>query len=223
MLSVSIITPVWNMAELTDRFLAQHWAYFAGRDGVEWVIINNGSTDQTGQVLDLWERSFGDKLKRVDLAENAGFGPGNNRGAEIATGDILIFLSNDVQVIGDYITPAIDAISDDKGALYGPQIFSHDTGWNNFNATGPIPYVAGWCVIAHRELWAKVGPWDERFVPCDYEDMDLSFMAQKMGYPLVKLDLPLKHDSGKSAEKLPGGRLQVTLQNRERFRQKWGV
>lgn len=223
MSSVSIITPVWNMAELTNRFLAQHWAYFAGREGVEWVIINNGSTDQTEQVLSLWGNSFGDKLKRIDLKENVGFGPGNNRGAEIATGDILIFLSNDVQVTGDYITPVIDAIGNDQWALYGPQIFSHDTGWNTFNATGPIPYVAGWCVIAHKSLWRKVGPWDERFIPCDYEDMDLSFMAQKMGFPLVKLDLPLNHDSGKSAERLPGGRLQVTLQNRERFRQKWGV
>jgi hypothetical protein len=39
----------------------------------------------------------------------------------------------------------------------------------------------------------------------------------------MKLDLPLKHDSGKSAEALPGGRLAVTLANQKRFMEKWGL
>lgn len=225
--TVSIITPVWNRADLTYRFLSQHWGIYAGRrdigrEDIEWIIIDNGSTDSTQSVLKAWKAGMRDKLKVIYLSENTGFGPGNNRGAEIATGDIFVFLSNDVQILGDYVAPIIQAVVTKKNALYGPEIFSHNTGWNTFDL-GTIPYVAGWCVIAERSFWDEVGPWDERFVPCDYEDMDLSYTVKQKGYPLVKLDLPLKHDSGKSAEALPGGRVRVTLKNRNRFMDKWGL
>lgn len=227
-LSMSIITPVWNQSHLTSRFLTGHWGIYEGWNGIEWVIIDNGSTDDTPTVLGHWKQIMGDKLKVITLPENIGFGPGNNQGVKVATGDIFVFLSNDVRtgrVIGKkdegYISLVREAVQSNKNALYGPELFSHDTGWNTFEDVGPIPYVAGWCVIAARSLWKKIGPWDERFIPCDYEDMDLSFNAAKLGYPLVHISLPLLHDSGKSAEKLPGGRLQITLENRKRFMEKW--
>jgi GT2 family glycosyltransferase len=223
MKSISIITPVWNQSHLTNRFLLQHWAIFAGCPDIEWVIINNGSTDKTWAVLSEWGYTMGDQLVHLHLNKNTGFAPGNNRGVEVAKGDIFVFLSNDVQIGGDYITPIRKAVESNKSALYGPEIFTHNTGWNTFNATGPIAYIAGWCVAAEREFWGKVGPWDERFIPCDYEDMDLSYMATLSGFPLVKIDLPLKHDSGKSAEAIEGGRLAVTIANQKRFREKWGL
>jgi GT2 family glycosyltransferase len=220
---ISIITPVWNRGDLTNRFLSQHWALYAGWPGIEWIIIDNGSTDETGETLSIWKHTMGEQLQHISLAENSGFGPGNNRGAEIAKGEILVFLSNDVQVLGDYLTPIWRALAEEEKALYGPEIWRHNTGWNTFEPVGTIPYVAGWCVIAGRAFWQRVGPWDERFVPCDYEDMDLSYTVQRLDYPLIELPLPLKHDSGKSAESLPDGRLKVTLANRDRFTAKWGL
>jgi GT2 family glycosyltransferase len=220
---ISIITPVWNQAHLTHRFLSQNWAIYAGWPDIEWIVIDNGSTDNTGHILGVWQQSMGDQLKRINSEENIGFGPGNNLGVEAAIGDIFIFLSNDVQILGDYITPIRQAVKSNKMALYGPEIFSHNTGWNTFNEIGPIAYVAGWCVAAHRDFWGEVGPWDERFIPCDYEDMDLSHTVQTKGYPIIKVNLPLKHDSGKSAEALPGGRQAITLKNRDRFMGKWRV
>lgn len=221
--SISIITPVWNEYRSTVRFLAQHWAIYAGWPDIEWVVIDNGSDDFTWRMLGGWKQTMDDQLKHIHLEQNIGFGPGNNCGANLAQGDILIFLSNDVQILGDYITPIRRAMADNSRALYGAEIFSHNTGWNTFNEAGPIAYVAGWCAIAARPFWDEVGPWDERYVPCDYEDMDLSYHVQKTGYPLIKLDLPLKHDSGRSAIHLPGGREKFTLVNRERFMTKWGL
>lgn len=228
MKKVSIITPVWNRVDLTHRFLAQHWAIYAGWSDVEWVIVDNDSTDSTSQALESWQSLMSDRLKIVSLPENTGFGPGNNRGTNAAMGDIFAFISNDVQILGDYITPIQVAIQyqeqSPSQALFGAEIFSHNTGWNTFQEVGTIPYVAGWCVIAEREFWGKVGPWDERFVPCDYEDLDLSYRAKLKGYPLIELEhLSLKHDSGKSAERLPEGRLKATLENQKRFLEKWGL
>jgi GT2 family glycosyltransferase len=223
MLKISIITPVWNQSHLTDRWLFQNWSLYAGHTGIEWIIIDNGSTDNTHHVLSGWKAVMKDALKIYSLEENIGFGPGNNRGAEIATGDILAFISNDVQVMGDYITPIEILYSYNQGeVLFGPEIWDNNTGWNTFDL-GTIPYVAGWCVIVRAALWGVMCKWDERFVPCDYEDIDLSYQVIRAGGELIKLALPLKHDSGKSAEALPGGRLQVTLQNQKRFMEKWGL
>ena len=223
MKTISVITPVWNQSHLTNRWLYQNWSMYADRPGLEWIIVDNGSTDETTRILCDWHNIMGDKLKTLSLTANIGFGPGNNRGAEVAKGDILAFISNDVQVVGDYITPIEVAYHYNQAdALFGPEIWENNTGWNTFDL-GTIPYVAGWCVIVEATLWGVMCKWDERFIPCDYEDIDLSYQAVKRGGRLVKLSLPLQHDSGKSAETLPGGRLAVTLANQKRFMEKWGL
>lgn len=228
MKKISIITPVWNRADLTNRWLSQNWHQYAAlilakHENAEWIIVDNGSTDETQNILGHWKTILGKHLKVISLKENTGFGPANNRGAEIAKGDILVFISNDVQVMGDYITPIEVAYRYNHGkVLFGPEIWENDTGWNTFDL-GTIPYVAGWCVIVEAALWGPMCQWDERFVPCDYEDIDLSYQVTRVGGHLTKLDLPLKHDSGKSAEALPGGRLQATLANQKRFMEKWGL
>jgi GT2 family glycosyltransferase len=213
---------------LTARWLSQNWHQYAasilaGHEGAEWIIVDNGSTDDTQDILAHCKTMFGEHLKIISLNENIGFGPGNNKGAEIAKGDTLAFISNDVQVLGDYITPIEVLYCYSQGnVLFGPEIWEINTGWNTFDL-GIIPYVAGWCVIVKAALWGPLCKWDERFVPCDYEDIDLSYQVVRGGGTLTKLDLPLNHDSGKSAEALPGGRLAVTLDNQKRFMDKWGL
>lgn len=221
---ISIITPVWNRSDLTARWLHQNWAIYAHQSGIEWIIIDNGSTDDTAQILEYHKGAMGNTLKVISLKKNTGFGPANNRGAEIANGNILAFVSNDVQVFGDYILPIETLYRYDHGkVLFGPEIWANNTGWNTFDPAGTIPYVAGWCVIVEAALWGVLCKWDERFVPCDYEDIDLSYQMSKAGGALTKLVLPLKHDSGKSAEALPGGRLAMTIANQKRFMEKWGL
>ncbi|MHC4413489.1 MAG: glycosyltransferase family 2 protein, partial [Planctomycetota bacterium] len=128
---ISIITPVWNRSDLTNRWLYQNWAFYAGHTGIEWIIVDNGSTDETTKSLCDWHDVMGDKLKTLSLTANIGFGPGNNLGAEVADGDILAFISNDVQVLGDYITPIEMSLSSDREKfLYGPEVWDNNTGWN---------------------------------------------------------------------------------------------
>ncbi len=141
---ISIITPVWNRSDLTDRWLVQNWSMYSEHPNIEWIIIDNGSTDSTPRVLSNWKAAMGNALKVYNFEENIGFGPANNKGAEIAKGDILAFISNDVQVLGDYITPIEILYNYSQGAtLFGPEIWDGNTGWNTFDL-GIIPYVAGW-------------------------------------------------------------------------------
>ena len=216
---ISVITPVWNHSDLTNKFLFQHWQLYRNRIDIEFVIIDNGSIDNTPRLLKSWQEMMGKHLHVIVNEENRGFGPANNQGAELAKGDIFVFLSNDVIIGGDYLTSIQETIT--PNALIGPQIMDWDTGWNRFGDT-LVSYVAGWCVCATRETWLELGGFDERYIPCDYEDMDVSLQAVKNGYELRRIDLPLAHLFGQSAQNLNGGREAVTLKNQELFKQKWG-
>lgn len=217
---VSIITPVWNKSELTHQFLFKNWRLYQHQPEIEFVIVNNGSTDNTSKVLEQWAGIMGKRLVIVDLPQNTGFGPGNNRGAEAAKSLILVFISNDVMPTGDYIAPIKEAVA--KDTLLGVQLYDYDTGWNKFGNT-LIPYLAGHCLACTRKTWDKLGAFDERYVPCDYEDIDLSYTAHQKGIALKALTLPLQHMFGQTAQTLEGGRIKVTTENQSLFKEKWGL
>lgn len=84
----SIIIPVFNrehlVADTIRSVLNQSYSLF------EIIAVNDGSTDNTLQVLD----SFGTTLKTVNQ-QNLGPEVARNTGVEHATGDYLVFLDSD--------------------------------------------------------------------------------------------------------------------------------
>ncbi len=64
----------------------------------EVVVVDNASGDDTADVLGS-DWSF--PLRVVRNQENASFSEGNNQAAELAGGDLLLFLNNDVEPITD--------------------------------------------------------------------------------------------------------------------------
>jgi GT2 family glycosyltransferase len=222
MVTISIITPVWNRADLTGTFLYHLWKLYEHRAEVEFVVVDNGSRDGTPAFLAAQRRHMHGRLVVMRNEANRGFGPANNQGARAAKGEVLIFLSNDVVARGDFVAPLVTLFARKPGALAGAQLLDFDTGWNCFDGK-VIPYLAGWCLACTRTTWEALGGFDERYTPCDYEDMDLSQAAQRQGIELVLLGLPLQHAFGQSASRLPGGREVHTVRNRDRFVAKWGL
>lgn len=208
---VSVITPVWNSWVHTARHLLQ--AYQA-RLNVEFIIIDNGSTDHTPKLLSDYQEKM-NNLRVITNKENRGFSVACNQGAKKAGGDVLLFLNNDTIVFGDYATPLLETVTD--GILTGPELNEHNTGWNVFGDK-TIPYIAGWCLALTKAAFDELGGFDERYTPCDYEDVDLCYAAVQAGKELVRLDLPVRHLSGGSAMV---NRLAITEANRLKFAEKW--
>ena len=102
---ISVITPVWNFANLTAQYLYGNNIHYLDDPGVQWIIIDNGSADGTGGILQYWKDIIGDRLIIVKNESNRGFGVACNQGAARADGKTLLFLNNDVIVKGDYLTP----------------------------------------------------------------------------------------------------------------------
>lgn len=85
---VSVIIPVYNCA----RFVAEavQSALNQDYDAKEIIVVNDGSTDDTIDVL----RSFGDKIRLIDQ-KNGGPPKARNAGLRAARGEYIAFLDAD--------------------------------------------------------------------------------------------------------------------------------
>ena len=93
---VSIIVPIYNseatLGRCIDSILNQTYKDF------ELILINDGSTDNSGQVCDIYANK--DKRVHVVHKENTGVSDSRNQGIAIARGKYLQFVDSD-----DWITP----------------------------------------------------------------------------------------------------------------------
>jgi GT2 family glycosyltransferase len=218
---ISIITPVWNFANLTAQYLYGN-IHYLDDPGVQWIIIDNGSTDGTRNTLQYWKRDiFGGRLIILKNETNRGFSVACNQGAARADGDILIFLNNDILIKGDYITPLEKALADNPNSLAGPQLANFDTGWNAFGDK-LISYLIGWCLAVPKPVFGVLGGFDEQFSPAYYEDVDLCYNALQNGYELQQVLVPLQHLGEQSGVQLEN-KQKITEANRAKFAEKWGL
>src|SRR5690625_2896892 len=72
----------------------------------EIIVADNHSDDETVA----WVREYAPEVKVVELDRNYGYAGGNNRAAAAATGDILLFLNNDVAVTKNWLAPLSDTL-----------------------------------------------------------------------------------------------------------------
>lgn len=91
----------------------------AGAD-VEVIIADNHSTDGS----DKWIASEYPACNIVRMDQNYGYCGGNNRAAKSATGDILIFLNNDVEVSENWLQPLDELFRDPAVQIAQPKLLS---------------------------------------------------------------------------------------------------
>ena len=225
---ITAITPVCNRADLTNQFLMQNWQRYGSIEmpTIRWAVVDNGSTDETPGVLKHWQSEMRGALLTIRNKRNQGFGRANNQAFAryrkfMMPTDVLIFINNDVLICGDYLSMINVALAD-KEALVGAQLLDYPTGWNTFGGQ-TITYLAGWCLAMRVETFKALGGFDERYTPADYEDADLCYSAQQADIPLVGLELPLFHISEQTAIKVLPDREAITIRNRAKFAEKWGL
>lgn len=115
---VSTIIPVFNRAEMVrtavDSVLAQTWR------PIEIILIDDGSTDSTGQVLDALAGAHPDII-RVIHKENGGPGLAREAGRLVARGEFIQYLDSDDWLLPDKFKEQVNALKmhADCGIAYG--------------------------------------------------------------------------------------------------------
>lgn len=99
MLRFSIIIVTWNALEHLKTFLPS--VAETDYENFEIILADNASTDESVR----WVKETYPAVKIVTFDDNYGYCGGNNRAVPYATGDILLFLNNDVKVEPDWLQP----------------------------------------------------------------------------------------------------------------------
>jgi GT2 family glycosyltransferase len=220
----SIITPVCGGSMHTSNLLSWHFNTYiqSKRAPVEIIIVDNGSKDATPSLLEAYKANYGDSLKIITNEQNEGFGDANNAAFFRAKGAAVLFLNNDVIFHAPYLKTLDSVLAANPEALIGPQHINHDTGWNVFGET-IVSYIAGWCLAMKAETFEALGLFDPIYKPADFEDVDLCYHAGRMGRDLIKVELPLTHISDQTGRRVLPNRREITIRNRQRFADKWGL
>ncbi len=210
---VSILLPLSNRAELTLACL-QSLALRLNQVPFEVVIVDNGSTDRTAQLL---ERVCGLRVARNET--NIGYPRAINQAARLAAGEYLLLLNNDAQVLGRSIDVAAEylAAHPDVGAVGGKIVLLDGTlqeggcilcqdGWQLLYARGApvddpsadfereVDYCSGTFLMTPRELFLGLGGLEEAFSPGYFEDPEYCARLWQAGCRVVYLpDVTVLH------------------------------
>lgn len=239
-MKTSIIILTFNKLEYTKKCVESIRKYTDSKT-YEIIVVDNCSTDGTPQ----WLLKQGDIVKILNN-ENLGFPKGCNQGLEIATGDNLLLLNNDVIVTPNWLPNLIKALycSSKVGAVgpvtnhasYGQKIdvdYESDEGIIPFSRSYNVSDASKWkkrlkligfCLLFKREVFEEVGYLDERFTPGNYEDDDYCIRIIRKGYELLVCEDTFIHhygsmSFGKESETLK----QLYLTNYSKFKQKWKI
>lgn len=221
---VSVILLSYTRMDLLSERLKELHRYYAKRADVQILVIDNGSPGISLSSITQPYLMKGDdwffSLHRIP--ENIGFGPGMNKGVEEARGEIVCLLSDDVHIYGDFIGKVSSALLAFPEGIVAAELVDWPAGWNQFGATPTFSWIQGFFMAMKKETFDKIGGFDDRFAPYDYEDVDFSYQAHKLNLPLIKTALPIKHlvagTIGYSDE-----RMDHTCKMRALFADKWGL
>lgn len=125
--SLAVLLYSYNKAAELDATLAS----IAGSDLGEarLFVLDNGSMDNTADVLDRWQDAFGERMKRIDLPVNVGAAAARNwlmNDPDVAECDFVLYLDDDVELPGDWLKRLGAAVEryPDAGA-WGCRVVDH--------------------------------------------------------------------------------------------------
>ncbi|WP_176142425.1 glycosyltransferase family 2 protein [Halobacillus hunanensis] len=124
MTKISVIIPVFNVEDYLDSCLesimGQSYPVF------EVLLINDGSTDKSGQILQHWEQKF-DKIKVIHQPNSGAPGNPRNKGISYASGDYLSFIDPDDYIENEYYETLVKDIERDHPDIAISKILKFNT------------------------------------------------------------------------------------------------
>ncbi|MHB1423424.1 MAG: glycosyltransferase family 2 protein [Gemmataceae bacterium] len=203
---MSILLVLHNRAELTLACLRSLEPCLR-ETAAEVILVDNASRDDTSALL---ERIHGATVIRN--AANDGFPPGMNQAAAAATGEFLLLLNNDAEVLGDSVRTALRFLTEnrDVGAAGGRlvlldgtlqeagctlwregHVFQYGRGHSplavEYLFQREVDYCSAVFLMTRRELFHKMGGLDTAFAPGYFEDADYCIRLWRSGWRVVYL------------------------------------
>jgi GT2 family glycosyltransferase/glycosyltransferase involved in cell wall biosynthesis len=200
---ISVILVLFNRVELTFaclRSLAENHS-----ERLEIIIVDNASEDQTGLLLDRLSA-----VRIIRNSENRNFLLAVNQAAKEASGEYLLLLNNDAQVLPGTLqsarrtigsAPGIGAVGGRLILLDGTLQEAGSVVWRDGSCLGygrgdnpfapmymfrrDVDYCSGAFLLTPRRVWEELGGFDEAFKPAYYEETDYCARLWERGLRVV--------------------------------------
>jgi len=109
---VSIVVPIYNVENYLHSCLESIFSINSNQ--FEVILINDGSTDNSGEIAALFAAKYADK-SRLIRQTNAGISASRNRGLELARGEWIIFIDSDDLIEPKGMKAVFDALHEFDG------------------------------------------------------------------------------------------------------------
>lgn len=217
--AVSIIICTRNRAAALPRCLdsVQRALDVASRVTAEIVLVDNGSTDETQEVVRRWCEAHSAAVDVV-VEQRAGLAIARNAGVARARGQILAFTDDDCELAADYLAGLAEAFArSTRPTMIGGRVELGDPADLPFTikldaepATYPPDahpggFLLGCNMAMSREAWDRIGAFDERFgagAPFkSAEDTDYIYRAHLAGVDVrYEPALVVRHFHGRRSQ-----------------------
>lgn len=196
---LSVVMPAYNEEGAIEAATSEVREFVLDRiPGSELVVVNDGSRDSTGAILD--RISAADPRIRVVHQVNGGHGPALRTAIEAAHGDLLLFLDSDRQIPLTEVEPLRAQIEQGYDAAFGVRIQREDPTfrlWLTKVIRGALPLMFGVRItdanvpfkLIKRRLWEEARP----LIPADTlaPSLFLAVFAAKRGFKIAYV--PVSH------------------------------
>ncbi len=197
---VDIVIPTWNGWELLEPCLRS--ISRQSFPNLTVIVVDNGSSDDT---VDLLARHY-PEVRVVSFAENRGFSPAVNSGIRAGNNPWVLLLNNDTELAPDCVQHLVETAEQQPefsffvpkmlsfhdrsvldgagdgylrgGAGYRLGTMEHDS--EHYSRPGPVFGACAGAVLYQRQLFARVGLFDEDFFAY-LEDVDLNLRINRAG------------------------------------------
>ena len=204
--TVSVIIPThnrgWILKDAIDSVLAQDYTDY------ELIVVDDGSTDNTRQILDSYGRDIA-----VVQQPNRGVSAARNRGIDASRGGLIAFLDSDDLWLPQKLSRQVDFFKTNPAALIcqteetwvrngvrvNPKRRHQKLSGMIFEPSLALCLVSPSAVMIRKTLFEAVGRFDERLPAC--EDYDL-WLRVSCRYPVFLIDEPLIIKRGGHADQL---------------------
>lgn len=243
----SILVVCWNGKALTQSCLQSVFANT--RPPLELVVVDNGSTDGTAQLLAELKlhASSADQLHIITNSENRGYPTAMNQALARARGDYVVMLNNDTLVPPGWLDSLIEwsLVDWPRIGLVGPMTnyapppqrvaetyadpatglvsFAQEHRRRHEGRYSDVTRLSGFCMLMRRDVLDRVGFLDEQFGIGFFDDDDFVLRVCAAGYrAIIAHDVFLHHYGSQTFAALGVDCGQQLAENLEKFRAKWG-
>jgi len=166
------------------------------------TVLDNASTDGTSEYL---QKNFSKRIQLIKSLKNLGFSGGINLLLRKTKKPWVVLLDDDAEVTQGWFERfyAIARRKSNVGIISGKVVYPNqrifcaefsivpfgsvgrsefDRGQRNYSKE--VDAVPGPCWLMPRAVIKRVGPFDERFFPCQYEDIDYCLRVRVAGYKI---------------------------------------